>query len=144
MYKTHTIHSATCDNCPATVWSKGGENPIPFLMRLSSTWKISFSEGTEVCPTCAKFLELRDEWKRDTAFMSSITDIVEHPAYQSIIAMGQVVVPLMLRELEKRPEMWFSALRSLTGANPGNIEDAGKIDVMARAWVRWGGDNGYL
>jgi len=33
-------------------------------------------------------------------------------AYQQIIDMGLAVIPLILRELEQRPNHWFAALRA--------------------------------
>jgi hypothetical protein len=53
------------------------------------------------------------------------------------------VVPWILRELEYRPAHWFSALRTLTGANPVSPADQGKIRRLAEVWLRWGKANGY-
>jgi hypothetical protein len=51
-----------------------------------------------------RFKQLAAEWRRDVALLSSVTAIVEHPAYRQIIALGRDVVPLILRELEKEPD----------------------------------------
>jgi hypothetical protein len=67
-----------------------------------------------------------------------------HPAYQEIVAMGQEVVPLLLRDLEQEPDHWFAALGAITGAQPVPPEDRGDIEKMAAAWLRWGKDHGYL
>jgi hypothetical protein len=57
--------------------------------------------------------------------------------------MGEVVVPLLLRDLEINRRHWFSALAAITGANPVSEEDAGNIPRMADAWLQWGRENGY-
>ncbi|WP_413279222.1 hypothetical protein [Floridanema evergladense] len=90
-----------------------------------------------------KFKELATQWKSETAPLSVITQKVIHPAYQQIIGMGEDVVPLLLRELEKRPDHWFWALKSITGANPVKSEHRGRIKLMAQDWLEWGRENGY-
>src|SRR5262245_63537261 len=65
------------------------------------------------------------------------------PVYQEIIGLGAAVVPLVLRELEQRPAHWFTALRALTGADPMDPADRGKVRKVAAAWLRWGRANGY-
>ena len=67
-----------------------------------------------------------------------------HPAYQEIIGMGWPVVPLLLAELQRRPDHWFIALEEITGANPVPPESEGKVKKMAEAWVQWGKSGGYL
>ena len=89
------------------------------------------------------FESLVNQWRTDTRFMSSTTEIVTHPAYQRIIGMGPVVIPYLLRELEQRPAQWFWALRAITGADPVLPEDRGNVRAMAAAWLRWGRENGF-
>jgi hypothetical protein len=91
-----------------------------------------------------RFQRLAAVWRRDVAPLSSISAISQHPAYQEIIGMGEAVVPLLLRELEQRPDDWFVALNKITGAAPAiPPEDRGKLDQMAAAWLRWGKEHGY-
>ncbi len=54
-------------------------------------------------PIELRFEELARRWERETAFCSSASEIVGHPAYQEIIALGRGVVPLILAELRRRP-----------------------------------------
>ena len=65
-----------------------------------------------------KFRALVSEWKEDTKFLSSTTAMTLHKAYQEIIGMGPLVIPLILRELETTPDQWFAALKALTGVDP--------------------------
>ena len=42
------------------------------------------------------------------------------------------VVPLILSELEKEPDLWFWALEAITDENPVSESDAGDIEASAR------------
>jgi hypothetical protein len=90
-----------------------------------------------------RFRGLEAIWTAETGYLSSYTDIVEHPAFREIIRLGEAVVPLMLRDLEERPRLWVWALPEITGANPVPPEEAGNIANMSAAWLRWGRANGY-
>ena len=90
------------------------------------------------------FHELADKWRSETGALSSITMKSIHPAYQRIIGMGQQAVPLILRELQRRPDHWFWALFAITGENPVPPEDAGDIKKMTEAWIDFGKQQGYL
>lgn len=91
-----------------------------------------------------QFTRLAAVWREETLPLSSIRQIIEHPAYQAIIALGPAVVPLLLRELERQPDHWFAALRQLTGANPVPVEQQGQTAAMAQTWICWGKEQGYL
>lgn len=90
-----------------------------------------------------RFLLLVEQWQQETGMLSLVQKMVIHPAYQRIIGMGQPVVPLILRELEREPDHWFWALESITGANPVQGDERGRLDQMAAAWLMWGRENGY-
>jgi hypothetical protein len=92
----------------------------------------------------AKFEKLANEWRRNTTFSSSVTDIVLDPNYQQIIGMGAVAVPLILNELKQSPEHWFWALAAITGADPAKNEPDGDIEAAAEAWIRWGVERGII
>ena len=85
-----------------------------------------------------EFRSLARQWMDDCAFVSSTSAMIGHPAYQAIIELGQPVVPLLLRELEKEPVHWFEALKAITGEDPVATRDWGNIPVMASAWLAWG------
>ena len=89
------------------------------------------------------FHSLKDIWLEDRPEDADVLDLIKHPAYQVIIDMGQVAVPFILRELEKRPDYWFWALYSITGSDPITDDDAGNLQKMANAWLNWGRENGY-
>lgn len=101
-----------------------------------------FSDTTYL-PTYRLFQRLKKEWKENTKFSSSTTDICMHPSYQQIIGMGKKALRLILKELEDEPEYWFWALRSITGENP-TLNFEGNMKKMARIWIDWGIERGYL
>jgi hypothetical protein len=90
------------------------------------------------------FNKLAEQWREDTKTASSITDIALNPAYQRIIGMGPVAIPFILRRLQKEPEHWFWALRSITGADPVQPEQRGKIRLMSEAWCNWARQAGVI
>ena len=90
-----------------------------------------------------QFETLRDEWKSQSEFLSSTTEMALLWPYQSIIGMGTDVVPLILRELA-RTTIGFWALRAITKADPVPAIDRGHIPAMAAAWLRWGKEHGLI
>jgi hypothetical protein len=90
-----------------------------------------------------KFERLAAAWHKAVAHHSSNRIRHNHPAYQEIIGMGPVVVPLLLRDLNINRRHWFVALSAITGADPVSEEGAGNIPRMTEAWLHWGKENGY-
>src|SRR4051794_3564044 len=85
-----------------------------------------------------RFRRLEAIWEEETLYLSDAHRIIEHPAFQEILRLGEDVVPFMLRDLEKAPGHWVWALPRITGANPVPASDGGNIRKMSEAWVRWG------
>jgi hypothetical protein len=90
-----------------------------------------------------RFRRLAAVWLAQTAHVSSSSDLVAHPAFQEIVGMGPAVIPLLLRELDKRTGHWHRALRRITGADPVPPADRGNLGKMREAWLRWGKEQGY-
>jgi hypothetical protein len=91
-----------------------------------------------------QFEALRDEWKAQSEFLSSTTDMALLWPYQSIIGMGADVVPLILDELARENDHWFWALKAITKADPVKPEDRGNVHAMAEAWLDWGREQGLI
>lgn len=88
--------------------------------------------------TRREFLDHKQRWQNETAFMSSLSTIVMHPSYQAIIRMGDRVLPFIFEDLERNgPEHWFYALTKITGAQPVRSQDAGNLVAMTRIWLDW-------
>ncbi len=83
------------------------------------------------------FDRLVQEWKRESRYMSKTTSMERLEPYKSIVDLGEKVVPLLLRELDRRPDYWFGALRELTNEDPVPREHCGHLDQMAKDWIDW-------
>ena len=110
-----------------------GESMEHYLRPILRQWADPFT----------RFLKLKHEWEAGTAALSSITAIAMHPAYQQIIGMGPIVVPLIIREMVKEPNHWFWALKSITGEDPVTPEKRGRIKEMTEAWLLWWRKKGH-
>lgn len=120
------------------------QNPIldqlsGFSVTLDHTMRVSENERLQ-----AKFTALATKWRDETGMISSTLKIVMHPAYQSIMAMGEKALPFILRDLQQEPDHWFYALRMITDDSPVKPEDAGDMQKMADSWVQWGIESGYI
>ncbi len=92
-----------------------------------------------------RFRSLADRWKRETLDTSSLSDLVSHPAYLQVIAMGDAAIPLIIDELEQDPNHWFVALSAITGdVNVIPDDAAGDLDSMVDAWLDWARSTGWL
>ena len=107
------------------------------------------------------FNVLAEKWVKETAFHSNDYFIVNHPAYEQIVALGEAALPLIFRELEKGKTAvhWPLVLSAVTGAEPtpppGPMSSIGwvvphasgwfTLDIRAihEAWLRWGREKGY-
>jgi hypothetical protein len=89
------------------------------------------------------FNGLVQQWERERPHGSDVLEMVMQPSYQRIIGMGPDVVPLLLRELERKPGHWFWALYAITGADPVPSESQGNLKEMAASWIEWGKKLGY-
>ena len=85
------------------------------------------------------FHRLEAEWNADTAVLSNPSKIMGHPAMQAIIALGEPVVPLILRELQAGPSLLVWALPEIVGAHP---KFEGNVSTMTNAWLQWGREKG--
>jgi hypothetical protein len=96
-------------------------------------------DGTDTSqPTVSrrKFEQLAAQWRRETRYVSSISQKSMHPAYQKIIAMGPSVIPLILSDLAQTHDHWLWALFVLTDHDPAP-EDA-TFSQAIDAWLAWG------
>jgi hypothetical protein len=84
----------------------------------------------------ARFRTYVENWRRDTAHLSSASKTVMHPAYQAIIGMGEKALPLILDELRTHGGHWFWALHAITQEDPAR--DCRDFSDAVRAWLAWG------
>ncbi len=132
MSQTLTISDALYDRLAAAARRQG----LSSVEQLLESW-----QGTEA--QLARFQNLVQRWKSETAHLSNMSKKALHPAYQEIIGMGSAAVPLLLAELRREPDDWFWALHAISGANPVPTASRGKLQEMADAWLQWGMEQGY-
>lgn len=89
-----------------------------------------------------EFRLLSQQWKQDTLYSSSLEEICFHPAYQTIMAMGEKALPLILRELRTQFGHWFYALNHI--ARKDVAKDAKDTEEARRRWIEWGRNTGKL
>jgi HAMP domain-containing protein len=93
-----------------------------------------------------RFKKLAQQWHDETAFLSSITRKVKHPAYEEIIKMAatnkKAVLGLILKELEREPNHWFVALHLIAGKEPEGVSY--NCEETVAAWLNWGKSEGLL
>ena len=90
-----------------------------------------------------RFQRLADQWEHETVLLSTSDQATEHPAYQSIVGMGESAVPLILERMRSQGGHWFHALHDITHADPVKPADRGNVEAMQASWQEWGERNGY-
>jgi hypothetical protein len=89
------------------------------------------------------FHRLADEWKSETAPLSSIRRKKQHPAYRKLVEMGEPAIPLILADLARKPSHLFWVLPEITKANPVDRDVAENLLDVINSWIAWGRDQGY-
>lgn len=86
-----------------------------------------------------KFYVLRDQWQEETKYMSSASQIVEHPAYKEIVKMGEEVVPWIIDDIRfNATTFWWHALRQILQDGPIVPEyGRGKLRLINELWLAW-------
>ena len=84
-----------------------------------------------------QFHHLAETVHEECAHLSSIREIVLHPAYLQVVGMGPQALPLILRELEHKRGHWFWALRAIAQEDPVLPEHRGVVAKMAQDWLDW-------
>jgi hypothetical protein len=125
--------------------SKDLQNRLEFIDWCVREESSRYEEGRETTANMEQeFQKLAEEWRSQTRNLSSMMKITYNRAYRQIVNMGPRVLPILLRELQRKPDLWFSALREITSENPVRPEHAGNVKKMQEAWVNWGKEHGYL
>lgn len=102
-------------------------------------------EVTEEADIERRFAAIARQWRAETGRLSSAMKMSQHPAYQEIISMGWPAVPLILKELQKRPGHWLIALHQITGEQPAmKPGDETYFSKAVEAWIEWGKERGLI
>lgn len=125
----------------ADSYSEGGQLiPVPtFTDDVASSVSVPVRDN-ESARDKLYFDFLVGQWHAERGIQSSLTDIFLCPSHLRIVAMGERALPLILAQLRAEgddPDLWFVALRAITGKNPVPDNAAGDTVRMARAWLSW-------
>ena len=112
------------------------------ITKPSSTDHVVFVWGSEP-QAVQEFNKRAERWRIDTSFQSSLAAKFLHEDYQTIMAMGEPVIPLILERLKTRHEEWFWALKHLAKGKDAAKQADNPTDA-AKAWLRWGKRKGYI
>ena len=76
-----------------------------------------------------------EKWMQETGYLSSVNAIVEHPDFQSIVAMQYAVVPFIVEEIERNPSNLVWALNFIYKRK---ISDKANLTISeaCKLWVK--------
>ena len=115
-------------------WRELRKKVEPYVVRFFGGAAIVGAEETSELENV--FNGLVTTWREETGACSLTYRRYAHKAYQSILTLGKEVVPLILRELQHRPDRWFEALKVLTKDSPAAT--ANSFDEAVERWLTWG------
>ena len=85
----------------------------------------------------SNFYRLLRRWRFATLTESSIDRAIANEAFQGIVGLGEVALPLIVEELRTRPDLLVAAMLLITGENPVPFSSRGDMSAMATAWIDW-------
>ena len=142
----YSIVSDSTSEQPGTVFFVDIKGDMQFSLSINCTplpADAVLSKTADNADILAKeFYKLVEQWKKETFAFSSLGDIFTNDAYQRIMAMGDKALPLILSELEKKPEHWFYALDKIVGYDVA--ADAKNFAEARAIWLEWGRNNKYI
>jgi len=95
-------------------------------------------------PRRERFRSLARQWRSETQWLSSTTEVAMNPAYQTIIGMGAEALPMILEDLRENSGQWYWALKAISNEDPVVPRDRGSIKKMKGAWLQWGETKGLV
>ncbi len=96
-----------------------------------------------------RFRRLEAQWQAETRVLSDPGKIMGHSAMRAIVALGEAVVPLILRDLQEKPSLLVWALPEITGENLAPPRKEGpflkwSVAAQIEVWLRWGREKGLV
>lgn len=89
------------------------------------------------------FARLHRQWRAETRYSSSLEAKKAHPAYTSIVAMGEEAIPFILESIAAHPDFLVMALHDITREDPVDPAHYGRLPDITRDWLQWGAEHGY-
>lgn len=82
-----------------------------------------------------EYIAAADEWEEHQQFLS--WHDTKHPAFLRIVALGDVAIPFILRDIEHEPGWIVIALRKIVPDGPDLSDVAGQIEPICERWLNW-------
>lgn len=82
-----------------------------------------------------KFSALVDLWEQNTAFESSISNIIENDNFKKIVELKNKAIPLIIDEIDREPSILVWALNIITGKSMSS-NGRETIEEVCKKWVR--------
>ena len=76
-----------------------------------------------------------EKWLQETAYLSSVNSIVEHPDFQAIVAMRYAAVPYIVEAIEHEPSNLVWALNFIYNRKISSKSDL-TISEACKLWVK--------
>lgn len=76
-----------------------------------------------------------EKWLQETAYLSSVNSIVEHPDFQAIVTMRYAAVPYIVEAIEQEPSNLVWALNFIYNRKISNKSDL-TIPEACKLWVK--------
>ena len=90
------------------------------------------------------FNGLAATWSNETGAYSITSKRYAHPSYQAILTLGKDAIPLILKQLREKPDMWFEALTALAKPKVNPVKPGDTFEEAINAWLKWGNDQKIL
>ena len=87
--------------------------------------------------------QLHRQWRAETRYWSSLEAKKTHPAYSSIVAMGDEAIPFILESIATHPDLLVMALHDITHEDPVAADHHGRLPDIVQDWLQWGTERGY-
>jgi hypothetical protein len=86
-----------------------------------------------------KFRDLLYSWQKETGFHSNPAKKKENDNYRAIVAMGDIAMPFLIKELATRPCIgMFEMVREILGDFPVIPEqERGRVKRIAAIVIKW-------
>ncbi|MCY1016639.1 hypothetical protein [Pyxidicoccus sp. MSG2] len=92
----------------------------------------------------ARFEALAKEWEEHCAEHREASNpyvFLNHPSFESIVALGRPAVPLIVERYREGSVFWGAALRRMTGVTTFGDGVVGNLDATRRGWLKWWEEN---
>lgn len=91
-----------------------------------------------------KFWGLATKWYNDGRNNTNMRDKIYHDSFLHLVAMGEKIIPILLRELSDNTKYWTPVLKAIAPTVDNDFTDPilpehyGDRDLIIKDWLIWG------